>query len=174
MARLWAVLIDAENVEAQVADPLFDRLSGRGDTAVRKMYGNFAASHVNWQAAASRHSIEPVHLPNMVAGRNGADIALVIDAVDLMHRGHVDGFCLVSSDSDFTRLACRLRAEGKTVFGVGKSAVTDAFGNACSEFISVEMLIGEAERGAAPSNVSIIPIRPIIDLFRPSSALRLT
>ncbi len=128
MAKRWAVLIDAENVGADVADPLFERGFTWGDACVRRMYGNFDGNHLAWKDAGDRHSIERVHLSQLIQGKNGADIALVIDALDLMHRGHVDGFCLVSSDSDFTRLAWRLRAEGKTVKGVGKAAPCRRFG----------------------------------------------
>ena len=134
----WAVLIDAENVRAEVADPLFEQVATWGDACVRRMFADFDGNHLGWKAAAKRHSIEPVHLPDMVPGKNGADIALVIDAVDLMHSGHVDGFCLVSSDSDFTRLAWRLRAEGKIVRGVGNGTAVLAFREACSAFIPVE------------------------------------
>ena len=144
MARRWAVLIDAENVRAEVADPLFEQVATWGDACVRRMFADFDGNHSGWKAAAKRHSIEPVHLPDMVPGKNGADIALVIDAVDLMHSGHVDGFCLVSSDSDFTRLARRLRTEGKTVRGVGRAATAEAFRLACSKFISVEDLVPAA------------------------------
>ena len=144
MARRWAVLIDAENVRAEVADPLFEQVATWGDACVRRMFADFDGNHLGWKAAAKRHSIEPVHLPDMVSGKNGADIALVIEAMDLMHSGHVDGFCLVSSDSDFTRLAKRLRAQGKTVRGVGRAATAEAFRLACSKFISVEDLVPPA------------------------------
>jgi hypothetical protein len=156
MARRWAVLIDTENVAADVADPLFERVAKWGDASVRRMFGDFDGNHSGWKAAARRHSIEFVHLPDMVPGKNGADIALVIDAVDLMHSGHVDGFCLVSSDSDFTRLAGRLRAEGKTVRGVGRASTADAFRLACSQFIAVEELAAAVVRAEAvckPSDV---------------------
>ncbi len=141
MVERWAVLIDAENVGAEVADPLFARAAAWGDAAVRRMFANFDGNHKDWKVAGARHSIEPVHLRNMVTGKNGADIALVIDALDLMHRGHMDGFCIVSSDSDFTRLAWRLREEGRKVRGVGKTDAAATFKKACSEFIAVETLL---------------------------------
>lgn len=146
MAGRWAVLIDAENVAADVAAPLFERVATWGEAPVRRMFGDFDGNHTGWKAAAKRHSIETVHLPDLVPGKNGADIALVIDAVDLMHTGHMDGFCLVSSDSDFARLARRLRAEGKTVRGVGRSGTAEAFRLACSQFIAVEELTSSAVR----------------------------
>ena len=142
MARRWAVLIDADNVSADIADPLFARLATWGDASVRRMYGNFDGNHIAWKEAAARHSIRSEHLPLLTQSKNGADMALVIDAMDLMHRGNVDGFCLVSSDCDFTSLAWRLREEGKTVRAVGKGTAVSAFRSACSEFIKLEMLTG--------------------------------
>jgi hypothetical protein len=141
MAERWAVLIDAENVGAEVADPLFERVATWGDAAVRRMFASFDGNHRDWKAAGAKYSIEPVHLPSMAKGKNGADIALVIDALDLMHRGHMDGFCIVSSDSDFTRLAWRLREEGRKVRGVGKTSAAATFREACWEFIAVETLL---------------------------------
>jgi hypothetical protein len=144
MARRWAVLIDAENVAADVADPLFTLVETWGDACVRRMYGDFDGRQAPWKAKRQIHHIETIQLSNMVQGKNGADIALVIDAMDLMGRGHLDGFCLVTSDCDFTRLAWRLRGEGKAVKGVGRAGAAEAFRAAFGEFVAVEALLAPA------------------------------
>jgi len=161
MARRWAVLIDAENVAAEVADPLFARVATWGDACVRRMYGDFEGRQSPWKAKRQEHHIETIQLSDMVQGKNGADIALVIDAMDLLGRGHVDGFCLVTSDCDFTRLAWRLRADGRTVHGVGRAGAAQAFRGAFLEYAAIEDLAGSHPVGAkAPAKTVKAPRAP--------------
>jgi len=140
MARRWAVLIDADNVGAKCADPLFHCIADMGDVIVRRVYGDFERKHGQWKKKAEKHFIEIKQLSNLVKGKNGADIALVIDAMRLSFRGSVNAFCLVTSDSDFTHLADHLRDDGCVVLGIGKARTAKVFQKACSKFIALEEL----------------------------------
>ena len=136
-ARL-AVLIDAENVSAQHADTLFQKLAKLGDPTLRRAYGDFRQPTLgSWIGKLKQHAIAPQQSLRNVAGKNAADIALVIDAMDLLHTGRFDAFCIVSSDSDFTALAVRLREQGVQVFGFGNSNAPEAFRNACNGFTNL-------------------------------------
>ena len=122
-----------------------------GEANVRRVYGDFAGTHLaGWDGAIQSLAILQHQQRSNTTGKNAADIALVIDAMDLMHKGKLDGFCIVSSDSDFTRLAQRLREDGLVVYGFGERKTPVAFRNACNRFIYVENLIGGGpEKGAA-------------------------
>lgn len=149
-----AVLIDADNTSARYARAIFEEIAKLGEANVRRIYGDFADERLKgWRDVMQQLAIVPAQQFNYTIGKNAADITLVIEAMDLMHRGHLDGFCLVSSDSDFTRLASRLREEGAVVYGFGAKKTPEAFRNACSRFIYIENLIeaqAEADgRGAA-------------------------
>jgi uncharacterized LabA/DUF88 family protein len=162
---LLAVLIDAENASAKIADALFKEIAAIGEAAARRIYGDFTSPQMrSWTEVLARHAIQPqLHLAN-TTGKNASDIALVIDAMDLLHSDRFDGFCLVSSDSDFTRLASRIREEGKGVFGFGERKTPESFTQACTRFIYTENLTsalgarptppavqGQAKRTPAPA-----------------------
>lgn len=137
-----AVLIDADNVSAQIADGLFKKIASIGEASVRRIYGDFSDARLSpWKAASSRHAIQPHQQFACVPGKNASDIALVIDAMDLLYRGHIDGFCIVSSDSDFTSLSMRIRDTGAKVFGFGKRTTVSAFQQACGQFYFVESFL---------------------------------
>ncbi len=137
-----AVLIDADNASSQIADGLFDEIAKIGEASVRRIYGDFAAQRSKgWAAVLSRHAIIPQQQFAYVTGKNASDIALVIDAMDLLHSGRFDGFCLVSSDSDFTRLAARIREQGVDVYGFGEQKTPESFRQACRRFIYTENLL---------------------------------
>ena len=146
-----AVLIDADNTSARYAGAIFDEIVKLGEANVRRVYGDFAGTRLGgWDRAIQSLAILQHQQRSNTTGKNAADIALVIDAMDLMRKGKLDGFCLVSSDSDFTRLAQRLREDGLVVYGFGERKTPEAFKNACNRFIYVENLIGEGlEKGAA-------------------------
>jgi len=148
-----AVLIDADNASASYARAIFDEIAKLGEANVRRIYGDFSGQRLTgWKVVMQSLAIVPAQQFNYTTGKNAADITLVIDAMDLMHRGHLDGFCLVSSDSDFTRLASRLREQGAVVYGFGEKKTPEAFRNACSRFIYVENLIeGEPSNGSTPA-----------------------
>lgn len=139
-ARL-AVLIDAENVSSKIAEVLFTEIATLGQASARRIYGDFASPALKgWTEVLARFAIQPQQNFANTKGKNSGDIALVIDAMDLMHSERFDGFCLVSSDSDFTRLASRLREEGLDVFGFGEQKTPESFRQACTRFIYTENL----------------------------------
>ena len=143
-ARL-AVLIDAENASPRHAGAVFEAAAKLGEATVGRIYGDFSNGRLaSWSAAICEHSIVVCHQPAHARGKNAADIALVIDAMDLLMRERLEGFVLVSSDSDFTRLAQRLREGGFAVCGVGESKTPRAFRAACHRFETV----GKGRNGA--------------------------
>jgi hypothetical protein len=145
-ARL-AVLIDADNASARIADGLFGEIAKIGEASVRRIYGDFSGARLkSWADILSRHAIVAHQNFANTVGKNASDIALVIDAMDLLHRGRFDGFCLVSSDSDFTRLAARIREEGVDVFGFGEQKTPESFRQACHRFFFTENLVPESSR----------------------------
>jgi NYN domain/OST-HTH/LOTUS domain len=149
-----AVLIDADNASSQIADGLFEEIAKIGEASVRRIYGDFSGQRMKgWNSVLSRHAIIPQQQFAYVTGKNASDIALVIDAMDLLHSGRFDGFCLVSSDSDFTRLAARIREQGVDVYGFGAQKTPESFRQACRRFIYTENLMPggsqDAERSAA-------------------------
>jgi uncharacterized LabA/DUF88 family protein len=137
-----AVLIDADNTSAKIVDGLFEEIAKIGEASVRRIYGDFShARSKSWAATLSTHAIIPQQQFAYTTGKNASDITLVIDAMDLLHSGRFDGFCLVSSDSDFTRLAARIREHGVDVFGFGEQKTPESFRQACRRFIYTENLL---------------------------------
>lgn len=139
-----AVLIDADNTSPRVADALFEEVAKIGEASLRRIYGDFSkGQQAGWERVLARHAILPTQQFAYTTGKNSTDITLVIDAMDLLHSGRFDGFCLVSSDSDFTRLAARVREQGIDVFGIGRQTTPESFRQACTRFIFTENLVGE-------------------------------
>ncbi|HEY0920859.1 NYN domain-containing protein [Devosia sp.] len=140
-----AVLIDADNASARIVDGLFEEIAKLGEASVRRIYGDFSSPRSKaWAEVFSKFAIIPQHQPAYTTGKNASDITLVIDAMDLLHSGRLDGFCLVSSDSDFTRLAARIREEGVDVYGFGEQKTPESFRQACRRFIYTENLVPHA------------------------------
>jgi uncharacterized LabA/DUF88 family protein len=136
-----AVLIDADNASAKIVDGLFEEIAKIGEASVRRIYGDFSSARSKgWAETLSKHAIIPQQQFAYTTGKNASDITLVIDAMDLLHSGRFDGFCLVSSDSDFTRLAARIREQGVDVFGFGEQKTPESFRQACRRFIYTENL----------------------------------
>src|SRR4051812_20203422 len=145
-----AVLIDADNTSARIAPGLFEEVAKFGEASVRRIYGDFSSPRLRpWIEILQKHAIDPYQQFAYTTGKNASDIALVIDAMDLLHSGRFDGFCLVSSDSDFTRLASRLREEGADVYGFGARKTPESFPPACRRFIYTENLVPEAPASSA-------------------------
>jgi len=145
---LLAVLIDADNSSPQWAEAIFEEITALGEASVRRIYGDFSRSAMKgWSDRLATLALVPHHSPANTVGKNASDIALVIDAMDLLHAGRFDGFALVSSDSDFTRLASRIREQGLDVYGFGQRKTPESFRKACKRFIFVENLVSA---GAAP------------------------
>ena len=136
-----AVLIDAENASPRIAEALFTEIATIGEASARRIYGDFASAQIQgWTRVLARFAIQPQQNFANTKGKNSGDIALVIDAMDLLHSGRFDGFCLVSSDADFTRLASRIREEGVDVYGFGERKTPESFRQACTRFIYTENL----------------------------------
>ena len=146
---LLAVLIDADNTSPRYAKAIFDEIASLGEASVRRCYGDFSSQQMaGWNKVQAEFGLVPHHSPANTVGKNASDIALVIDAMDLMHTGRFNGFVLVSSDSDFTRLASRVREQGLDVYGMGMQKTPDAFRKACKRFIFLENLDGVPEKDA--------------------------
>ena len=155
--RLLAILIDADNTSPKYTRAIFDEIASLGEASVRRCYGDFSSSQMaGWSKVTAEFGLVPHHQPANTVGKNASDIALVIDAMDLMHTGRFDGFVLVSSDSDFTRLASRIREQGLDVYGMGMQKTPDAFRKACKRFIFLENLGGAPEKteGSKPAQTS--------------------
>ena len=165
--RRFAVLIDADNTSPRIAAGLFEEIARFGEASVRRIYGDFSSPRMkSWADILQKYAIDPYQQFAYTTGKNASDIALVIDAMDLLHSERFDGFCLVSSDSDFTRLASRLREEGADVYGFGAQKTPESFRQACRRFVYIENLLPEAEVAipeegsskARPSASAAIPI----------------
>jgi uncharacterized LabA/DUF88 family protein len=143
--RRFAVLIDADNTSPRITAGLFEEIAKFGEASVRRIYGDFSSPRLrSWADILQKYAIDPYQQFAYTSGKNASDIALVIDAMDLLHSERFDGFCLVSSDSDFTRLASRLREEGADVYGFGARKTPESFRQACRRFIYTENLIQDA------------------------------
>lgn len=140
-ATRLAVLIDADNASSASLADMLGELSRYGSPSVKRAYGDWTTPNLaGWKGVLHSHAIHPVQQFRYTTGKNATDSALIIDAMDLLHAGHVDGFCLVSSDSDFTRLAGRIREAGLLVIGVGERKTPAPFVSACDRFIFTEIL----------------------------------
>lgn len=136
-----AVLIDADNAQAAVIEGLLGEIARFGEATVKRIYGDFTApTSASWKKVLQRYAIKPVQQFAYSTGKNATDSTLIIDAMDLLYTRKFDGFCLITSDSDFTGLAMRLREEGLTVLGFGEKKTPEAFRNACHKFLFTEVL----------------------------------
>lgn len=143
-ARL-AVLIDADNASAKDVKAILEEVAKFGEATVKRIYGNFVSANGQWKQVINELAIKPMQQFAFTTGKNATDGFMIIDAMDLLYTNRFDGFCIVSSDSDFTALAIRLKEQGTSVYGFGKKQTPAAFRNACSQFIYVENLITETE-----------------------------
>jgi uncharacterized LabA/DUF88 family protein len=162
---LLAVLIDADNSSPRWAEAIFEEIASLGEASVRRIYGDFSRPGMKgWADLMPTLALVPHHQPANTVGKNASDIALVIDAMDLLHSGRFDGFVLISSDSDFTRLASRIREQGLDVYGIGQQKTPEAFRKACKRFIFVENLAAESEPDTrdAPKRESPARAAPLI------------
>ncbi|RYH03863.1 NYN domain-containing protein [Salipiger sp. IMCC34102] len=152
---LLAVLIDADNTSPKHARAIFEEVARFGEASVRRIYGDFASNQLaGWNRVLLEHGLNPQQSPAYTTGKNSSDIALVIDAMDLLHTGRFQGFVLVSSDSDFTSLAARIREQGTDVYGIGQKKTPDAFRRACKRFIFVENLGATPEVEVKPTSAA--------------------
>jgi len=146
-----AVLIDADNAQAAVIKGLLAEIARFGEATVKRIYGDFTSPNSSqWKKVLNKYAIKPVQQFAYTTGKNATDSTLIIDAMDLLYTRRFDGFCLISSDSDFTGLALRIREEGLTVLGFGEQKTPEAFRNACHKFLFTEVL---RPRSANPSEL---------------------
>jgi uncharacterized LabA/DUF88 family protein len=177
--RRFAILIDADNTSPRIVAGLFEEIAKFGEASSRRIYGDFSSPRSKgWADVLQKYAIDPYQQFAYTTGKNASDIALVIDAMDLLHSRRFDGFCLVSSDSDFTRLASRLREEGADVYGFGARKTPESFRQACRRFIYTENLVPEAPAPApgaggpspAPAPRAVQPASAAVDILNKAIA----
>ena len=139
-----AILIDGDNAQSSLLPEVLVEAGKHGQVTVRRIYGDWTTSNMNsWKDVLNYHAFQPIQQFRYTVGKNATDSAMIIDAMDIMHSRVVDGFCLVSSDSDYTRLATRIRETGIFVMGIGEKKTPKAFVNACDVFVFTENLAAE-------------------------------
>lgn len=157
--RPLACLIDADNAYARIVREVLEEAAKYGTVIIRRAYGDWTSPQLaSWKKVLHEHAISPIQQFANISGKNATDSALIIDAMDLLHGGRVEGFCIVSSDSDYTRLATRIRESGHFVLGVGRAGTAPAFRNACNVFVAIEN-IAPAAAEPAPARQPPAPAR---------------
>ena len=147
--QCFALLIDAENVSVKYIKPVLTELSKYGVITYKRIYGDWTSTQLSgWKEQLLSNSITPIQQFSYTQGKNATDSAMIIDAMDILYSNDVDGFCIVSSDSDFTRLVSRLRESGKMVIGMGENKTPEPFRKACDKFTILENLLNEQEPGS--------------------------
>jgi len=158
-----AVLIDADNAQAAVIQELLAEVSRYGTATVKRAYGDWTTTNLkSWKETLHKMAIQPIQQVSYTSGKNSTDSSLIIDAMDVLHAGSVDGFCLVSSDSDFTRLATRIREAGLVVYGFGERKTPEAFVAACDKFIFTEILGDEREEKKTETVPQLPDLKPMV------------
>ncbi|MDR1736513.1 MAG: NYN domain-containing protein [Oscillospiraceae bacterium] len=163
--RFMAVLIDADNAPRKSLKNIMEEIAVYGNPTVKRIYGDWTSPNMNsWKQSLLENAITPVQQYGYTTGKNSTDSAMIIDAMDILYSGRVEAFCLVSSDSDFTRLAVRLREAGMTVIGIGERKTPSPFIQACDKFIYIEILNERSRKekqkqkpGREPQNTSAEP-----------------
>lgn len=152
---LYAVLIDADNIPARFAGAILKEITSFGEPALRRVYGDWSSGQLrNWSDTVRDHGLVAKQETANTKGKNASDIGLVIDAMDILHTGRFDGFVLVSSDSDFTALANRVREDGLDVIGIGERKAPESLRNVCNRFILIENIVDEPAPVATPGKVA--------------------
>lgn len=164
MEKRFALLIDADNVSAKYIKPILDELSKYGNITYKRIYGDWTSTHnASWKEILLQNSITPIQQYSYTQGKNATDSAMIIDAMDILYTSEVEGFCLVSSDSDFTKLASRLRESGRTVVGMGEEKTPVPFRKACDIFTTLELLLEdnpmEEEKVQEGAGESSLPVK---------------
>jgi hypothetical protein len=159
-SKRLAVLIDADNAQPAVIEALLEEVARFGEAIVRRIYGDFTTPEsASWKKLLNKFSIKPMQQFAYTVGKNATDSTMIIDAMDLLYTRRFDGFCLVTSDSDFTGLAVRLREEGLLVYGFGEEKTPAAFRNACHRFLFTEVLRPAARNQTPPSAAATVTSR---------------
>jgi uncharacterized LabA/DUF88 family protein len=164
--KVLAVLIDADNTSPVIVEPLFAEIAKYGVAMVKRIYGDWTSPQLKgWKAVLLEYAIQPIQQFSYTKGKNATDSALIIDAMDLLYAKRFDGFCIVASDSDYTRLASRIREEGVTVYGFGERKTPSPMVTACDKFIYTEILT-QPEQDAADTSVDVKALRGDTHLVR--------
>ena len=143
-----ALLIDADSISSKYIPVILSELSKYGKITIRRMYGDWSQERLrSWLGCSAGYSLTPVMQPNNTPGKNASDIGLIIDAMDTLYADSVQGFCIVSSDGDFNKLATRLRESGKVVIGMGEKKTPESFRVSCERFIFLDVISGSSDRG---------------------------
>lgn len=151
--KRFALLIDADNISAKYIGAILEELSTYGITTYKRIYGDWTSTQATkWKSELLENSVVPVQQFSNTVGKNATDSTLIIDAMDILYTGNVDGFCIVSSDSDFTRLASRLRESGMEVIGMGEEKTPRSFRVACTRFVNLENLSNQDEEAESKDN----------------------
>ncbi|MBU0500450.1 MAG: NYN domain-containing protein [Gammaproteobacteria bacterium] len=157
-----AVLIDADNAQASIVGELLAEISRYGTASVKRAYGDWTTTNLKgWKDVLHKIAIQPMQQFSYTAGKNSTDSSLIIDAMDLLHAGSLNGFCLISSDSDFTRLATRIREAGLVVYGFGEKKTPQGFVAACDKFIYTEILRPQ-QAATVAEDEALEPVEPLI------------
>jgi uncharacterized LabA/DUF88 family protein len=155
MDHKLAVLIDGDNIPSAHVKEMMEEIAKYGNPTIKRIYGDWTKPHLSkWKNMLLEHAITPIQQYGYTQGKNSTDSAMIIDAMDILYSGKVDGFCLVSSDSDFTRLATRLREAGMLVYGIGEKKTPGPFIVACDKFIYIEILKSRSESPELESDTS--------------------
>lgn len=165
-----AVLIDADNAQPSIVDGLLSEIANYGIASVKRIYGDWTSPGLKgWKEVLLQHSIQPIQQFAYTTGKNATDSAMIIDAMDLLYTENFDGFCIVSSDSDFTKLASRIRESGLLVYGFGEKKTPSPFVSACDKFIYTEVLrakVDESESIAKRSSNELKQDAKLVSLLR--------
>ncbi len=152
MDKKLAVLIDGDNIPSAYIKEMMEEIAKYGNPTIKRIYGDWTKPHlVKWKNVLLENAINPIQQYGYTQGKNATDSAMIIDAMDILYSNRVDGFCLVSSDSDFTRLATRLREAGMNVIGIGEKKTPEPFIVACDKFIYIEILKNQMKEGETGS-----------------------
>jgi len=146
MENRLAVLIDGDNIPSMYINEMMEEIAKYGSPTIKRIYGDWTKPHLKkWKEVLLENAITPIQQYSYTTGKNATDSAMIIDAIDILYSNNIDGFCLVSSDSDFTRLATRIRESGKLVYGIGEKKTPNPFIASCDKFIYLEILKKEVE-----------------------------
>jgi hypothetical protein len=165
---LYAILIDADNIPAKYALPILKEITTYGEPALRRVYGDWSSEQLRgWAETVREHGLVAHQETANTKGKNASDIGLVIDAMDILHTGRFDGFVLVSSDSDFTALANRIREQGLDVIGIGERKTPESLRNVCNRFVFIENIVDEPTptKAGTRAKSSILPAKKAVPLI---------
>ena len=164
----FAVLIDGDNIPSAYVKEMMEEIAKYGNPTIKRIYGDWTNPRLNkWKTVLLENAITPIQQYGYTSGKNATDSAMIIDAMDILYAGKVNGFCLVSSDSDFTRLATRLREAGMQVFGIGEKKTPNPFIVACDKFIYIEILKSQSEEESSGTAETEARTKSSIDKITP-------